>query len=1129
MKQLLLLGVISLLLNACSQSNLKDMSGDNSISKTGNSSGLSLAQGNTVNYGMMVMGDTESKILTILNTGSVTATNISALSFATGNFLFSGNGFPGQNGNCTSTLNSGQQCTIEVIFKPLSQLASASDKLQIVYSQNGTSLTLAATLTASSQTPANLSLVGVTADLIDFGAVTLSKSSTQTITITNTGAQPATQVANSLLSSSGFSLAGGSFPGTGGTCETTITAGTTCTLVFSFNPTTAENYTTISQLNYQNGIDTTELLINFSGTGQALANLVFSNSIYNFGSIFTDNSATLTLSLSNQGSTTATNLATTTLPSPFSYLGSNYPGTGGTCGASLSASATCTIVLDFSPTVVGVSNDTLSLNYLNGSVNTTTSTTLTGLLQQPALLSISNSPTYNFGSVLSTLNATKIFTVSNLGSATATNISYSGLTGAFNYVGGSFPGTGGTCSTSLAASASCTVAISFTPTVRGTSTGSLILNYSNGATTANSSIGLTGIMQAPALLTIIGAPSYNFGSTLSNTTLNNLFTVTNTGDVSATNLNVTGLAIPFNYVGGSYPGTGGTCETTLLSASSCQIAISFSPTVRGLSSGNLTLNYATGLTSTSVSLALSGTMNIPAALTMSSSPTFSFGSIFVNTITPTTFTVTNSGDVPATSLTISGLNTPFNYVGGNYPGTGGTCGTSLANATSCTTIISFSPLAVGTFNDSFVLQYNNGTATQSLNEALSGIATFQSGTLDSTFGTLGIADFNVLGHGNSYVKKLGVQSDGSLVAVGSASNGTDLNIVTGKFNASGNPLTSYGTAGFQSIASSSSNYYGTGIAFDSSSNVYIVGNSTSQAVFSKILNTTGLLDSTFGFSGETVVNLSSYGVTGNFPSLNIESNGSFIISGSCGEPGWSVFCVGELNANGSFNNNFGISGILSTINFGNMNDYISKTLSQSSDYLVSAGYYLNNNGHYNLGLTRFSPYGVVDTSFGSSGLAKISITNGNQYLKNLVRLSNDEMVAVVIAQNNSASYGVYAVKFTANGALDTTFNSTGYVYIDSWGSTTTSDFGIDIQSDSKIVIGGYKSNGSSYNFAIARINTNGTLDSTFGTNGEQVITNVQSSTDSDVDLLFHPNGDIIIGGKNQSSGQTLMSLRAIHM
>jgi hypothetical protein len=86
-----------------------------------------------------------------------------------------------------------------------------------------------------------------------------------------------------------------------------------------------------------------------------------------YGAVPAGGSADLTFLVSNAGDTTATALQPSPgqlLSAPFSYAGGSYPGTGGSCSASLAAGASCTVVVTFRPTSPVDAADTIALGYV---------------------------------------------------------------------------------------------------------------------------------------------------------------------------------------------------------------------------------------------------------------------------------------------------------------------------------------------------------------------------------------------------------------------------------------------------------------------------------------------------------------------------------------------------------------------------------------------------------------------------------------------------------------------------------------------------------------------------------------------------------------------------------------------
>src|SRR5665213_1068713 len=145
------------------------------------------------------------------------------------------------------------------------------------------------------------------------------------------------------------------------------------------------------------------------------------------------------------------------IAAPFTFKGGAYPGTAATCGATLAAGGSCTVIVTYSPVTVAVHTATLTLNYNDSIAAQTTSRNVQGTGVAPAVLAISDGPTYNYG-VQPTGGATdKTFTITNSGGYQATGLSGGGLVAPFAFKGGSYPGTAGTCAASLNPAATCTV------------------------------------------------------------------------------------------------------------------------------------------------------------------------------------------------------------------------------------------------------------------------------------------------------------------------------------------------------------------------------------------------------------------------------------------------------------------------------------------------------------------------------------------------------------------------------------------------------------------------------------------------------------------------------------------------
>ena len=194
-----------------------------------------------------------------------------------------------------------------------------------------------------------------------------------------------------------------------------------------------------------------------------------------------------------------------------------------------------------------------------------------------------------------------------------------------------------------------------------------------------------GVTPRPATSTISDGPTYDFGVRPLGATKTHVFTITS--DYIQNLALAAPLAAPFALQEGTLAASG-TCGTILASNGSCTVAVVFAPTADGAASGTFSIMDGHGNT-VSISLAGSGTIASGAVLAISDGPQFSYGDVGYGFMLDHTFTVTNTGHAAATMLTPGMLPMQFLFRGGAYPGTGGTCGTTLAAGASCTIVVTY--------------------------------------------------------------------------------------------------------------------------------------------------------------------------------------------------------------------------------------------------------------------------------------------------------------------------------------------------------------------------------------------------------------------------------------------------------
>jgi len=663
-----------------------------------------------VNFDNTAIKGSSTTTVELVNIGGETASNLSFLGLGAP-FGFSGGGAPGVGGNCGVLLPASTSCTISLSFQSRSQ-GQFNDELVVSYLNGVDWADSKLPVKGHSVAPAQLKISDF--PIFDYLSVSVGGSVTQTFTLTNSGGTAASGIGG-FIQDNDFHFLGGSYPGTTGDCGVSISASVSCKIVIEFSPKTSGVKSSSLNLTYFNGQTTEHLApaLDLRGEGVTGALLTISESDpYDFGLIPVNSQSSQTFIMTNTGGSTATAISGLGLTSPFTFLGGSYPGTGGTCGLSLAPAASCDFVIEFAPTSNAASSDTIQIDYNDGSIVQSSTRDLQGTSGSPGLLTISESDTFDFGSVATGSTSSHIFTITNTGSTAVNKIAETGLTPPFQFSGGSYPGTGGTCTTSLSSTDSCTIVVEYSPVFTGASSGSLTINYDDGVALQSSSRMITGTSLAPALLTISELDPFNFGTIAIGGSASRIFTVTNTGHYPATAMAEVGLASPFGYMGGTYPGTGGNCLYTIAPGASCDLVIEFLPTSTGLQTGSISISYNNGSNLQSVDRNLQGASLSPGILTLSETDPFHFGHLAAGSLTTHTFVITNTGGFPATAIAASGITAPFSFAGGTYPGVGGTCASSLVGGNSCNIVVEYAPLVSSSIDTNTIeINYDPGNGT----------------------------------------------------------------------------------------------------------------------------------------------------------------------------------------------------------------------------------------------------------------------------------------------------------------------------------------------------------------------------------------------------------------------------------
>ena len=553
---------------------------------------LALQAGSSGDFGTVGIGGNKELTLTLVNSGSAAATGIAAVKLDAP-FTYKEDAYPGTGGTCGKTLaGSGGSCKLVLVFVPSTE-GNANETLKLNYNDGKSNQAFEQALTGAGALPAALSFSAdkLSADALDFGIVAIGGSASVDVSVANTGALPATQIAAASLGGD-FAFEGGTYPGTGANgCSATIAAAASCKLHLVFKPSVAGAAATALLLSFSDGaVSSQSAMLRLTGAGGKPALLTFHQSALDFEVVRVGASTAKIFNVDYSGEVAATGVSLSRLVSPFAR-------TGGSCGATISRGG-CTLEITFTPTAQALVGPIgLSLSYNNGvSTLSTPSASLSGRGVIPATLSWADAADHNFGPQIVGVTTPLSLDVNYDGgvAATALSASLSNLEGP----DGGFAVDAGSCVGPL--SRGCTVGANFLPQNSGATSAQFNLAYNDGVGTQTLSKKLSGTGQLPAVLSFQEGARFSFAPVLLGQSATKTFHVLAVGDVAAT-------SVTANTGSGPFAVTKNDCGTSIAAPGGCPITVTFTPAVVGTATGVFGLSYNNGLRATDVGVTLTGT------------------------------------------------------------------------------------------------------------------------------------------------------------------------------------------------------------------------------------------------------------------------------------------------------------------------------------------------------------------------------------------------------------------------------------------------------------------------------------------------------------------------------------------
>jgi uncharacterized delta-60 repeat protein len=335
------------------------------------------------------------------------------------------------------------------------------------------------------------------------------------------------------------------------------------------------------------------------------------------------------------------------------------------------------------------------------------------------------------------------------------------------------------------------------------------------------------------------------------------------------------------------------------------------------------------------------------------------------------------------------------------------------------------------------------------------------------------------------------------------------------------------------------------VAFDSQGNYYATGSvadSTDASADSKMLlakfKADGEIDSSFGSDGYAIHNAAT-GTSGEVArSVLVQSSGKIIVAGTIEHAGADDardrdIALLRFNADGTVDTNFGTNGLVTLdLSEGEVSgtSYVADNFGglvqdSSGRLLIHASKKRDSATDTDFVLVRLSADGVLDQTFGTNGQSSLDIRNLSATPKTALLLPSGQIIGTGYMRDGNVVLPV-VYRTDANGQLDTSFGSDG-VYSQAVLTAVTEVYSAVLQGDSIVTVGyGRNNEQENLDFLSLRIKSDGTLDSTYGTNG-YVRVDASGFNDNGRNMTALPDGRLLLVGGGRTTEQAVDGMVAV--
>jgi uncharacterized delta-60 repeat protein len=396
------------------------------------------------------------------------------------------------------------------------------------------------------------------------------------------------------------------------------------------------------------------------------------------------------------------------------------------------------------------------------------------------------------------------------------------------------------------------------------------------------------------------------------------------------------------------------------------------------------------------------------------------------------------------------------------------------------------------------------------------IALAAPGDLDTTFSEDGKVTTDIGGGREDSIREIALQANGKIVVVGWRNDPVRANdFAVARYNPNGSLDTTFSGDGklltnFGAVDSAED------VAIQPDGKIVVGGMRCLEGIFPDLqcdvaiarYNANGALDTTFSGDGKVITDFGG-GSNGFWGGLAIQTDGKIVMSGWIWNGTQSDFVVYRYNPNGALDPTFSRDG-RARVNFGAGSvDWANDLALQANGKILVSGFACDNISFENcdFAVARLNTNGVLDTTFSIDG--KQLINFGANDFSDSIAVQVDSRIILSGSKNSVSSDSFALARLNSNGSLDTSFSRDGKVVTSFGLGVGSGGSDVRVQSDGKIVAMG----GADGDFALVRYNINGTLDMTFSTDGRVRVD--FGSVDEGQKLVLQSKGRYVLAGSTQ--------------